>query len=355
MKKKIVLDTNAFYCWLGLTQNTKVNIEALKTHLFVNKENVCLSNTAFYEITKKYLNLDGTIKDENETIVSIYKFLLQTNITIYGLEEFTDKDTDDCKKLKSFTDDLIKNKRISDYDYFLDIETCSNSMLLYVLCNFIAYSFFSQYKDIANGALFEEVIELWLKVFLTEFLVFDKFNNIENFGKDIKNSTNSIFEIRGKLTKTLYEGQIIDGVKCVFDDYIRSKIVWFLIEYHKKSNSDCFNETIIAFANAESSAIAIMFEQLEKAGKLTDAISFFDGENMTKTLNDMQKRHFDNLLKKFVINKTARFQNNDIEDANYLGCKTDETLLLTFDKNIIKTIKQTDKENYDFIQQFILE
>ena len=353
MRKKVVLDANAFYCWLGLTQNTKVNTEALKTYLFANKESVCLSNTAFYEITKKYLNFDGTIKDKNETIVSICKFLLQTNITIYGLEEFTDKGTD-CKKLKTFTDDLIKSKKINDYDYFLDIEICSNSMLLYVLCNLIAYGFFCQHKYDANRALFEEVIELWFKIFLTEFLVFDEFNNIENFGKDINNSTNSIFEMRGKLTKALYDGQIIDGVKCVFDDYIRFKIIWFLIEYHKKSKSDCFKETIIAFANAESNVITIMFEQLEKAGKLTDAMSFFDSKNMTKTLNDMQKRHLDNLLKKFVINKAARFQNNDIEDVNYLGCKTDETLLLTFDKNIIKTIKQTDKGNYDFIQQFIV-
>ncbi len=334
----IVLDTNAFYNYLGsekldLPVNPKVNRIRLNNLLSSGDYKIFLTAHTIYEIVMKFSNDLSKLRE----CISFMEHI-QVNL-FYKMNQYFNKDifwellSCNDKELAHIVKKIIRDKIRIEAKHTVYFLFSLTSCFLFLYC--CDKDYHEDSYDIPM-AFMDDHLKSIVHRFRSIYYQGYKEDNIENM---IKHSFNEVLGIQTRLFCSLaeYVEQCINDNK---DIYV-TKFVNDYLEKHRKmliQSNEC--ERISKFYN--------------KAMKNKAKYDWYDftclprekHEGMSRVVSD----YYNYLLKKWGVNG-SKFRKNDIFDMLNLSIGEYPAVLITFDEEVIKFLRSINHLSCQFIDK----
>lgn len=366
----IVFDANAFYAYYGREKLGLDSIAMIDEDKFIKEMN---------DIEKKYIATSSFIeilvrfKDEEKKLYRILKFIKQKKIGLFN-NVMNETNYFSQKNFKHLLDNL--NPSYLQKVAFLKIESKvyleSNYTILFIL--FILCSILLSEKNkieitnyLLNNQKFDDLEAENKKDKIREILVTDFLERF--FVSNIKKLTDELSQIikdgyeNGKVTSK-YKNKVMEILEVyllVFKNYIDGLNSIENNDFDFISAIDKNYQLLLD--NKKNNHIIQMYSNMLKNEKF-DFLSFENEINkrVKKTLSPSQTNYITNNLLKSWLENGAQIKKNDIYDTlllsildkSLISSKGKNLFLITFDKKIIKFIKNINISNWKFINKYLL-
>lgn len=343
-----IIDANVFYEYIGresikLKVDNKI-IESQKIVEFLDKENFILPYCVFVEIIVHFRN-DIKLVRQIINFIAEKKVKISEGILIWMNTDIIEIINYNDEQLKCLIKTFLKNK-IGDESKFATtfLQKVFTAYLGQLLT--LSYKKCFIFKETTIKTLGKLFNQFWkdeennaLKVFSNKLLIGYKHNKQE---QSLKNTFEELLALYSIIINEVImfvieedekvtEKQMVIKIKNLLEDKKKIKFSWDDIKYPTKVVTSFFNKFDKEFIN-------IACQDLESS--LSDL-----GFSL------VQQYHASEILKKF-LRDSKKCDKNNFYDLLYIGSFNESSLLITFDKFIIETLKQFSKSNIAIINNF---
>lgn len=353
--KVVVLDTNAFYdlCFaeglndfgLPVGHNIRVdyNIFKIEMEKHLKSQSLFVPSTTVFEFVCKFRNQEENLK---KLIVFLKEISKKYNYNILGYNEYDNYG--DLFEFDEFTEECWKRIDV-DYSSLLELRNMiekakigSEAELITIFARLIIHCYITDFL-LLDEAFSREVSHI------NRFLLYNPFGDVKHY--IVKKSI--AWELYGYYCNSK-EGK---NKKTIFESAMKrsSYLIKMYFELNK-NNQDRFSDSALNIdlesEKSIQSGIFNWYKRIKDVQKLKKSVSEITKYlSETTDLNVCQIKYIENLLMNMFTHGTKR-EKNDAEDFWNLGFVRDGVYLVSFELEIINTMREASVENYEYLKKF---